>query len=163
MISRKNILLRIYWKMQRLPLAWFIVVELIAMYLGSELLFCVGIAGEDAELESNLITTSLLAILFAPLIETFVFQMLPIELSQFLFRNKFKKRLYLLSIFISALFFSLIHCYNWQYMVVTFWLGIVFAFGYITQMHKGYWRSFLSIFLIHTIWNVLATISSIIQ
>lgn len=163
MIPRKNILLRVYWKMQRLPLAWFILVELIAMYVGSELLSRVGIAAEDAELESNLITTGILAVFFAPLVETFAFQLLPIELSQLLFRNKFKKRFYLLSIFISTALFSLIHCYNWQYMVVAFWVGFVFAFGYITQMHKGYWKAFLPIFLVHTIWNAIATILSFIQ
>ena len=120
MLSRKNILLRVYWKMQRLPLAWFILVELIAMYVGSELLSRVGIAAEDAELESNLITTGILAVFFAPLVETVAFQLLPIELSQLLFRNKFKKRFYLLSIFISTALFSLIHCCNFLLSFLSF-------------------------------------------
>ena len=157
--ARHNILFRVYWYCQKMPLYIFVPCMLVAFFLISFILSCCGVTGVSDELENSKRTTIVLAIFFAPVIETLACQFIPIEASQAYFNNVFHKKYYGLSIILSALIFSAIHYYNLNYLIVTFFEGLLLAFGFMTQRKKGYIKSFISIALVHLLWNCFAVVT----
>lgn len=104
----------------------------------------------------NTLSIIIIATVFAPLIETFAFQFLPIEASQYVLRDKYKKKSVPISIAVSAILFSLMHSQSVSYMLYAFAMGIILALLYYIKSGKGFTRPFVATWLIHLSWNLIA-------
>jgi len=92
----------------------------------------------------------LLLVLIGPLLETLIFQHLPIIILPKIIKNIQEKYL----IFISAILFGLSHSYNITYIIFTFLGGIILAYYYFLSIKRKE-QAFLNIFLIHLILNFI--------
>ncbi len=96
----------------------------------------------------------ILTVIIVPIIETFLFQFLIIEICiRFL-----KKKKEIIAILTSALIFSICHYYNFLYIISIFFLGIVFSSFYILAKKRSDINPFIFLTLIHAINNLLAFI-----
>lgn len=106
------------------------------------------------------ITSFLLAALvMAPLVETFLFQVLPIELFNRVTKRITGKTSILFSIVVSAILFAIAHHYSIEYMFFAFLLGLYLAFFYSYTYRifgKKWLKSFASTALLHFVFNLLA-------
>lgn len=91
-----------------------------------------------------------IAIFVAPFIETFIFQYLPyLILSKWIkINNK------ALCIIIMSIIFSSMHYYNWLYIVMTFFGGIILNNLYIYYHKHTYKYSFILTVLFHSLFNL---------
>lgn len=101
----------------------------------------------------------ILSVVFAPLIETYVLQFLPIELLMAIL-SKYKCRfVYFVAVSLSALLFAATHYFNFIYFFETFLIGIILGFGY---MHicifykKSSYLAFFAIVFVHSFHNLFA-------
>lgn len=88
-----------------------------------------------------------LSVIFAPLIETFLFQYLIVEILSRLKMN------FNAIIVISAITFSLIHYYNFIYILVTFLSGVIYATYYVYLKFEKQKSPFMYIFALHALYN----------
>ncbi|WP_421806462.1 type II CAAX prenyl endopeptidase Rce1 family protein [Flagellimonas sp.] len=96
-----------------------------------------------------------LAVIFAPILETLIGQLLPIKIIQKLLRNKHNT----IPMLISAILFSLMHFgYSIWYSLLTFPLGLLLAKTYIV-FQKRKESSFWVTTAIHSLRNIIAVIS----
>lgn len=103
---------------------------------------------EVFEESTSLTEIFLLSVVFGPLIETFLFQYLIIEILYGLKRLKINT-----IILISALTFSSIHYYNFLYVLVTFLSGIIYASYYLYIKEEKKKHPFLTIWMLHLLYN----------
>ena len=96
-----------------------------------------------------------IAVVFTPLVETFIFQALPYFVINRYFKHKNKFWIYL---FVSAIIF--IHYNSFLYAVVTFLIGFVFAFFYYIAILKKE-SAYLLVVIIHSILNLISAIAHI--
>tara|TARA_B110000114_G_scaffold22039_1_gene21000 strand:+ start:1245 stop:1751 length:507 start_codon:yes stop_codon:yes gene_type:complete len=92
-------------------------------------------------------------VIIGPIIETFLFQYLIIEVLFFFKRIKINT-----IIIISSLSFSLTHYYNFIYILVTFLSGIIYASYYLYLKEEKQRFPFLYICLFHSLYNFSAFI-----
>jgi hypothetical protein len=99
---------------------------------------------------SGFSTTSkfIIVVLITPLIETLIFQFIPIE---FLKRTKWSKPLFL--ILVPSLIFSMMHYYHFIYVIMTFVGGIILNYYYL-EMQKISKYPFLLTALLHSLYNL---------
>lgn len=97
----------------------------------------------------------ILAILVAPLVETFLFQFIVIEIMQ-----KFVKAIFPI-VALSAILFSLSHLNSYSYAMANLFNGLIFAGTYILASKKGF-NSFLCTATVHSLRNLIVFIASII-
>ncbi len=97
------------------------------------------------------------AVLFAPFIETLLFQYLLIK-----FVLKKRVTATLLSCIVSAILFSLTHYYSWQYILKTFISGLLFASLFLIISHKRQ-NAFLIVFIAHAIYNGIGLLVDILN
>ena len=104
---------------------------------------------ETFEKDTPLAEIFILSVIFGPLIETFIFQYLIIELFYY-----FKKHTPNIIIITSALIFSLVHNYNFIYIFVAFIAGLIYAsyYLYLKATKKKY--PFIYIWMLHTLYNL---------
>lgn len=89
-------------------------------------------------------------VVLAPLIETTFFQALPIELLSR--KTSFPWQA---NVFISSVLFGAAHRYSWGYVFATFFVGLVFAYGYaVRRRERG--RPFLLVFAAHALRNSIS-------
>lgn len=109
------------------------------------------------ETEFNTANFSLLEIFFVtvligPVLETFIFQFLIIEI---LFKLNIKNNLIIL---ISTLAFSLSHNYNLIYILLIIFPGILYSTYYLFLKIENQKTPFLNIFLLHSLSNFVSFI-----
>jgi hypothetical protein len=102
--------------------------------------------------EFSLLEIFFLAVIIAPLIETFIFQFLIIEIL-----SKFKVNTSLI-LWISTLLFSLSHNYNVVYILAMVFPGLLYASFYLFLKKETSKSPFFMIFLLHAIANLIAFI-----
>jgi hypothetical protein len=90
----------------------------------------------------------ILSVIIGPLMETFLFQYLIIEILSFFRRIKVNT-----IVIISSLAFSLIHYYNFIYISVTFLSGVIYASYYLYLKTEKQKFPFLYIFSLHSLYN----------
>lgn len=101
----------------------------------------------------------LLSLFFAPILETIMFQVIPIELLQAISKRLLKKRLPIFAIAISSIFFGLAHDYNWGYIFSTTVIGLVLSLCYWLFSIRESWRfGFAMTALLHFMINLTAEI-----
>ena len=97
----------------------------------------------------------LVVVIAGPFIETFLCQYFLINFIISLTRFLFKKESISLAIFISALIFGLGHQYNYIYMAVTFFTGLLYAtFFFIIKCRKQ--DAFTCTSIVHSLYNLFA-------
>lgn len=95
-------------------------------------------------------------VIFAPLIETVLFQWLPyIAMSAFTFFSRHK---WMIIVF-PALLFGLTHYYSLAYILSTSALGAFFMYAYMLRSEKG--DSFLAVLAIHVTINLMVFITEL--
>lgn len=92
------------------------------------------------------------SVIFGPLIETFIFQFLIIEI---LLSLKLNKNLILL---ISTILFSLSHNYNVIYIIAMLFPGLLYSSYYLFLKVEKRKNIFLTIFILHSLSNLIAFI-----
>lgn len=90
-----------------------------------------------------------LAVIFAPIVETAIFQKFMIEK---LLRGK--KERYFLSFFISSICFGISHYYSLAYILKAFISGMLYSTLYIT-IHNKKGKPFISVCFAHSIFNFI--------
>lgn len=92
-----------------------------------------------------------IAVILFPIFETFVGQVIPIELARRLRAN------WAVSILISAIIFGCCHYLNGGLVhgVSAFLGGAVFASGYVTVRRVGFWSGFLTACIAHVVQNAM--------
>ncbi|WP_375605502.1 type II CAAX prenyl endopeptidase Rce1 family protein [Flavobacterium davisii] len=97
------------------------------------------------------ISNLLLYLFLAPLLETFFFQFLIIYQVFESVKNKYKT---FVSVFLSALFFGLIHIYSTHYFIATIILGVYFSVAYLYFLHRAnHFFASIQVFFIHAFLN----------
>lgn len=93
---------------------------------------------------------AIVAIIFAPIYETALFQTLP-----FLILRRFAifRRNRWAIVLIAALIFGSLHCYSVMYMIATAIIGALMMYGYIVKWRR---HAYLNLVLFHALWNGLA-------
>ncbi len=156
-LSRKKLTWRLYWTLNKIPVWLLVILVMLLIFLCSIGLSMLPIAPPDKSLEvqSPLYFEIIMACVFAPIVETLAFHFIPLEVCQIVFREKFKRRFYGLSIIVSALIFGCVHCYNWTYMLYAFVTGLFLATAYIIKRQNGMKSAILTLWAIHCAWNVM--------
>ena len=90
-----------------------------------------------------------MAVIFAPITETLLFQMLPWFALK---RIHTVKRHRIIAVVISGLVFGLLHTYSVMYMISASFIGMIMMWGYIVRLRKN---AFWNIVLFHAFWNAL--------
>jgi len=91
-----------------------------------------------------------LVLVFAPIFETIVFNLILNEI----FFKLFGKAVY--AIILSSILFGLIHYYSWTYVISTFLAGLVFnGFYFWIRKQNGFWLATLGVFLLHFNHNLI--------
>ena len=93
-------------------------------------------------------------VIFAPLLETFVFQFSIIK--GFRLISKRTWVMIFLAIPISAVLFSFAHDYSIYYQVAAFFVGLIFASAFLVGIYRKDWPAFFLVFMIHSCWNLFA-------
>lgn len=104
-------------------------------------------------------------IVLAPVLETFFFQVIPIEISNRITKKLTGKPCMMFSIVVSALLFAVEHRFSIAYMCFAFIVGLYLAFfySYISKIYRNNWKKgFAATVLLHTIFNCLAIASLMI-
>lgn len=89
----------------------------------------------------------------APMLETAVLQLAPVHILS----GKFGLRPVAI-ICTSAALFAMAHTYSWGYVVYSFLIGLVFAYGYLLRNFPG-GNAFLIVFSAHAARNLVTTIA----
>ncbi|MBV8665134.1 MAG: CPBP family intramembrane metalloprotease [Burkholderiaceae bacterium] len=92
----------------------------------------------------------IVASLIAPLVETALFQWAPIRLLHTWLRQPAW-----LAVLVSAVLFGMGHTYSLGYVVFTFLVGLVLAFGFQAKNYRG-GHPYLLICIVHALRNVIA-------
>ena len=96
------------------------------------------------------------AVIFAPLIETLLNQMLPWFVLR---RFKTVRRHRIIAVAISGLIFGALHFYSVVYILITVVMGMVMMWAYIVKYRKNpYWN----VVLFHAVWNGLAMLLTLL-
>lgn len=142
----------ISYKIAHLPLYWFIPLILLLSYI--VVLPFAFIEDDFVREPHSLIFDFIVACIAAPLIETYLFQVLPIRVfMDYWIKNKN------VAIFISALLFGISHLYSWNYIIWTFFVGLLFAWAYVIYKEvQGYKKAVLAIVVIHALRNFISLI-----
>lgn len=98
-----------------------------------------------------------MAVIFAPLFETLLFQALPMWV---LWNFKWFRKHRWVILLISGVIFGVQHFYSLQYILLTTMMGAIMMWGYIIRRHK---HAFWSIALFHCLWNFTVSILQLIS
>ena len=95
------------------------------------------------------------ACIIAPLWETMFYQVIPIHVFT---EAIIKKRN--IAIFLSALFFGIVHYFSLVYIAFTFAIGLLFAWAYLNYYERyGFNRAFWAITIVHALRNAIAVVA----
>lgn len=103
----------------------------------------------DGPLFKSIQEEFLIAVVFAPIGETFIHQYLVFIILDYFKLNK------KLIIIISATTFAAIHVYSWLYVIATFTTGLLFGYLYwVSQIRNQ--KPFLVVLAVHALYNLYA-------
>lgn len=136
-------------------IAFFILLSIIVLTLILSATYFLGIESSNRKVEENTVLFYVKSLFFAPFIETLIFQFIPIEF----FRRFISKDLPV--IILSGLLFGVAHYFN-HYLVrdilLTFFLGLVFAYSYVLALKRNDLNAIISVSIIHFGYNLFIVI-----
>ena len=129
------------------------------MLLSIVILDIFGLITKERPVEQKTLWYFISALILAPVIETFIFQKLPIDF----FWDSFSKIWPLL--IISATPFGILHYFK-EYFVrdilYSFGCGVIFAYAYIVAKKREDMSAFLAVILIHAGYNFFGVVAHLI-
>ena len=145
----------------KMPKSIFIVFcftfDLISSFLGSKLLSSFITNEPNLNFKEGLVFEFLIIVLFAPIIETLIFQFAVIELVLNYIKQK---STYYIAVLLSGSLFGISHFYNLQYTIYCFIIGIGFALMYLIAKKRKDINPILLVFLVHSFTNLIGFISN---
>ena len=103
------------------------------------------------------LSSFLVLCIIVPILETFLFQHITINLIELITKNKY------VLVIVSALLFGFSHYFNVVYFITTTLIGFVYAAAYIIgKRHKSKTFAFWSVALAHAIQNLIVISSELI-
>lgn len=106
--------------------------------------------------ETDIIVVDLvIAVIAAPLVETLLFQSLIIEIICKIIKRP-RKNIYI-AVITSALAFAFNHTYSISYVIVTFFVGIIYALAYYLGRYRKE-SPIILVFLLHSMDNLTASL-----
>jgi len=114
--------------------------------------------GPDAIRESAPVVEFIIAVIIAPIIETFIFQ---VAIFYVLRKIAFFRERILIVITVSSLAFGMAHCYSFTYILYGLSVGAVLTYSYnvyIRKLHSPFWV----VTAIHSIRNLVALILGVL-
>src|SRR5690554_7603585 len=133
----------------------FIVIAILLMVILVQIPPILGLDEDERPTKELTFGSVLGAVIVAPLLETLIFQKLPIDF----FRDSYDKDGPL--ILISAIPFGLVHILNEYYIrdfFYTFCTGILYAYAYILATKRKDMNAYLAVVLIHAGYNAFVLI-----
>lgn len=109
---------------------------------------------DNASNDYSVWETFILSVIFAPILETLIFQYALIEL---LLKTRLRP---IFVVAISALLFGVNHHYNLVYILVMTVIGFLFALYYMMLRAQGGWNKILLVVLLHALWNLIAFLNN---
>jgi len=103
-----------------------------------------------------------IAVLFAPLIETLIFQFLVIELVLFLLKRAKHSYGEFFSILVSSFLFSMTHSYSNYYILYAFISGFIYAYFYLFARKRNGMNGYLTVAFVHSFSNFTGFIFEIL-
>jgi hypothetical protein len=94
-----------------------------------------------------------MAVIFAPLFETALFQFPIIKISRLLIKKP--KWSLCVGVILSAIIFSLDHTYSIYYALDAFLMGLVLGFAFYIGIYRKEMPAFFIVAIIHSLWNLL--------
>ncbi|MBM7615047.1 CPBP family intramembrane glutamic endopeptidase [Alkaliphilus hydrothermalis] len=98
----------------------------------------------------------IVVVIVAPLLETFLFQLMPIKILQWIPALKSRKYIVIL---VSAALFASTHSYSMLYIFYTFIIGILLAYSFCVYENKKS-SAFMVVVLIHALRNAVSFLLS---
>jgi membrane protease YdiL (CAAX protease family) len=112
----------------------------------------------ESSSNDTLLFMFLLYIVFAPVAETIICQLVILEgLLYFFYKFKLKNGI-LFSITISGLVFGFGHSYNWYYVFVTFFIGLLYSLYYLVAKKHKNMNPFWTVVIVHSMSNLFSFI-----
>ncbi|MBU2525503.1 MAG: CPBP family intramembrane metalloprotease [Bacteroidetes bacterium] len=106
--------------------------------------------GENSMENKSLLHIFFLVVIFAPILETMFFNVLPVELLNSFIKNKY------LIILLASIVFALIHTYSVAYLIMTYFGSIgLNAFYLVVKEKKGLLMASGLTILLHSIYNLI--------
>lgn len=103
----------------------------------------------------SIVLDLVIAVLLAPLLETLLFQSLIIEIICRLIKRP--RNNICIAVIVSALAFALNHTYSTSYVIITFFIGIIFALAYYFGRYRKE-SAILLVFIIHATYNLSSSL-----
>jgi hypothetical protein len=94
-----------------------------------------------------------LVVIFGPLVETFIFQFLVIELILIFFKRAKLSHGEIISIIIASFMFSMTHGYSTFYIFYAFISGFIYAYFYIFARKRKGMNGYLTVAFVHSFSN----------
>ena len=153
MISCKLIFKRIHQNPIFITLASFVVIILLQVFFGIIDETFLHISTENPINKYPFKEKMFLGVILAPILETFICQYLSFRLIKIFTKNP------IFIIGVSSLFFAANHYYNWLYVFIIFFIGIVLSYHYYSIQKISRYAFWLTV-LLHAGNNFVALISS---
>lgn len=114
----------------------------------------------EPDMTGSIVTDSvvidmIIAVILAPLLETLLFQSLIIEIICKIIKRPRKN--ICVAVFASSLAFALNHTYSVSYVIITFFVGIIFAIAYYLARYRKE-SAILLVFIIHAMYNLSSSL-----
>lgn len=97
----------------------------------------------------------LLTVIIGPLIETFLFQFLIIELVLLSFRKIKIRGGEFLAVLLSSILFATTHPFSFIYLFSAFISGIIYGIFYLIAKNRMGLNGFLVVFIVHSFYNLI--------
>lgn len=103
----------------------------------------------------SVILDLLIGVIVVPLIETLLFQSLIIEIICKIIKRP-RRNIYF-AVIVSSLAFALNHTYSFSYVIITFFIGIIFALAYYLGRYRKE-SAIILVSIIHSMYNLLSSL-----
>ena len=154
MLKKDSTIVRLDIFIKRIPWWLFVLLGNCIIFLFNLSFSETGFAEEQVEAFVSDIDLLVSSIFLAPLIETFLFQLVPIEITIAICKECFRKRMPYFAILVSSFMFAFSHDFNREFIFFAFLTGIILASCYLVfrrQKHYGY--GYAITFLLHLVVN----------
>lgn len=152
--------MKLYNWLKELPFYFFVPLTLAILLVVNSILNLLQLNPGDNPImnQMGLAWSIILGSIIVPVLETAIFQVIPLELIRLIPCRK-RRVITIIAVIVSAGLFASSHPFSVNYVIFTFIFGLLFATAYLICRDKencGY--AFMTITLIHSIWNGFATI-----
>lgn len=162
MIDRYHLFVKLVVFFNRFP--WWALI-----LIGTSVIFVINILFSVTDMADDQISNYegdniiFVALFVSPLIETFLFQLLPIEIFSAVFKTILKKKYPIITIIIAGFLFAIAHRYNSDFIIFAFMSGSILAMNYyLFQRRKNWGHGYIMTFIQHFLVNLTSVAYNLI-